>query len=570
MVGSLILCAALITACGGGTGSTAAVSAAVSDTADASTLTATATTPTTTTTASAVWTECAQEDEVCSFGGTRKVKYGVEAASVVLALTGEVTCDNATFGDPAVGQWKKCWYDAAATIAANTTTAPVPAVTTAAAPTTTSTTATTTAAAPAGATSTTFTGSTTDFLNPERGFYATAKDSEMTAATLGRFSTYWHVSTFLYIIDMSPYRSSALPQSFLDALNARFAAGRAAGVKFIVQPEYNSDTSGADAPISLALQHIAQLKPIYAQNADVIPFMKAGIIGAYGEWWGSTNGLDSTENKLAIKNAILSNTPASMIVHFRHPDDIAAWYPNNPAAAAAARVGLHNDCYMANDTDAYTYPGGLNDPLRAYVKKMAENSGFGGETCDNVTNSQQMRLTCAQAISEHAAHHMSWLNAGYAPVFIDSWKSGGCFDQISRSMGYRLQLDGVNHAPSASKGTTVAVNVTLRNTGWARMFSKRALVVTLRNKSTGATITGSGGDLTAVASGAAAQMTVNVSLPAGTAAGTYDVLISAPDIWSTIASDARFAVRFANADSGSQAWDATNARFSTGTSIAIQ
>ena len=165
---------------------------------------------------------------------------------------------------------------------------------------------------------------------------------------------------------------------------------------------------------------------------------------------------------------------------------------------------------------------------------------------------------------------MTWLNASYSEQFINSWKAGGCYDQISRSMGYRLQLDSVNHAPSASRGTTVAVNVNLRNTGWARMFSKRALVVTLRNKNTGATITGSGGDLTTVASSASAQMTVNVSIPSGTTAGNYEVLISAPDIWASIASDARFAVRFANADSGSQAWDDTNARFSTGTSIAIQ
>jgi Domain of unknown function (DUF4832)/Domain of unknown function (DUF4874) len=548
MVGPLIFVAALIAACGGGTED--ATSAAASDTAGAATPPATSTPA-----ASAVWTECAQENEVCSFNGTRKVKYGVDAASVVRDFTNGATCDNATFGDPAAGQWKKCWYDASATVAATTppTAAPAPAPT----------------PAPTGATSATFTGSTADFLNPERGFYVSPTASNMTVPTLTHFVDYWHVRMFNYAIELNPYRNSAIPQSFLDDLNTQFAAARAAGVKLIVQSRYNSDLSSVDAPIDRVLQHISQLKPVLAQNADVIPFVKAGYIGAWGEWSGSTNGLDSDANKLAIKNALLANTPSTTIVHFRRPGDINLWYPNNPAAAAAARVGHHNDCYMANDTDAHTY-NGLNDPLRDYVKKMAENSGFGGETCDNVSNADQMRLTCAQALSEHAAYHVSWLHAAYAQRFIDSWKAGGCYDQISRSMGYRLQLDSVNHAPSASRGTAVAVNVSLRNTGWARMFSKRALVVTLRNKSTGATITGSGGDLTTVASGASAQMTVNVNLPAGTTAGNYDVLISVPDIWSTTAGDARFAVRFANADSGSQAWDATNARFATGTSIAIQ
>ena len=137
-------------------------------------------------------------------------------------------------------------------------------------------------------------------------------------------------------------------------------------------------------------------------------------------------------------------------------------------------------------------------------------------------------------------------------------------------MGYRLQLDGANHVTTAAKGSTVAVTVNLRNVGWGRMFSKRPLVVTLRNKSTGATITGSAGDLSTVAAGASGQFAVNVSIPSGAATGNYDVQISAPDIWSTTAADARYAVRFANADSGSQVWDATNARFTAGTTLSVQ
>jgi hypothetical protein len=569
----LVIVAISIAGCGGGASGSSMASgtiAVASDTAVAA-LPVTAPTPATTATttatiAAAAWTECAQEDETCMFSGTRSVKYGVDASSVIREFTGAAACDNATFGDPAVGQWKKCWYDgstAASTVATNTTSAP----------TTTTTPATTNAPAPVGATSATFAGSTTDFLNPERGFYVTPADSEMNAATLQHFSDVYNTRLFLYIVRLDAYANTAtLPQSFIDTLNARFAAGRAAGMKFVAFPAYNY-SRGGDAPIDIVLQHIAQLGAVWAKNADVIPFLKAGYIGQWGEWHDSTNGLDSDANKLAIKNAILANTPSTTIVHFRTPSDVAKWYPNNPAAAAAARIGFHNDCYMANDTDAATFTGGLSDPLRAYAKTMAENSGFGGETCvgsDFLTNPASARISCAQALSEHPAYHMTWLNGSYAEEFMNSWKSGGCWDQISRSMGYRLQLDSVNHAPSASKGTAAAINVNLRNIGWARMFSKRALVVTLRNKSTGATITGSAGNLSTVASGASAQITVNVSIPAGAAAGTYDVLLGAPDIWSTTASDPRFAVRFANADSGAQAWDASAARFSTGTSISVQ
>ena len=177
----------------------------------------------------------------------------------------------------------------------------------------------------------------------------------MTVSALSNFVTQWNTRLFMYRIPLDNYRSSTLPQSFLDTLNSRFAAGRAAGVKFIVIATYNYDSSGVDAPIDLALQHITQLKPVLAQNADVIPFMKAGFIGAYGEWWGSTNGLDSDAHRTAIKDALMANTPATTIVHFTTSRDFARWYPNNPAGAAAARLGFHNDCYLANDTDAHQF-----------------------------------------------------------------------------------------------------------------------------------------------------------------------------------------------------------------------
>jgi hypothetical protein len=46
----------------------------------------------------------------------------------------------------------------------------------------------------------------------------------MNTAQLSSFVNYWQTRLFLYQIDLSPYRSTALPQSFIDTLNARFAA----------------------------------------------------------------------------------------------------------------------------------------------------------------------------------------------------------------------------------------------------------------------------------------------------------------------------------------------------------
>ena len=89
-----------------------------------------------------------------------------------------------------------------------------------------------------------------------------------------------------------------------------------------------------------------------------------------------------------------------------------------------------------------------------------------------------------------------------------------------------------------------------------------------------ATLNASAGDLSALPSQAKASTRIEVAVPvpAGAATGDYDVYLSAPDIFPATASDPRFAVRFANADSASsgQVWDQTTARFKAGTTLTVR
>lgn len=56
------------------------------------------------------WTYCAGENQWCSFSGTQNVRYGVNGSYYYRTLTGGVSCSNATFGDPAFGRVKQCYY----------------------------------------------------------------------------------------------------------------------------------------------------------------------------------------------------------------------------------------------------------------------------------------------------------------------------------------------------------------------------------------------------------------------------------------------------------------------------
>ncbi|SFV17834.1 galactose oxidase early set domain-containing protein, partial [Pseudoduganella namucuonensis] len=56
------------------------------------------------------WTQCATEDQVCTFTGTREVRYGVNGSYAYKTATASVNCNNAVFGDPAFGFDKFCDY----------------------------------------------------------------------------------------------------------------------------------------------------------------------------------------------------------------------------------------------------------------------------------------------------------------------------------------------------------------------------------------------------------------------------------------------------------------------------
>ncbi len=61
-------------------------------------------------------THCANENGTCSFTGTRLVAYGASGQYSWRTATGSIACNNATFGDPIPGTYKRCYYaDSAST-----------------------------------------------------------------------------------------------------------------------------------------------------------------------------------------------------------------------------------------------------------------------------------------------------------------------------------------------------------------------------------------------------------------------------------------------------------------------
>ena len=58
---------------------------------------------------SASWTFCANENEQCSFTGTKNVRYGANGTYVFKSLTNGTMCSNSVFGDPLYGVANQCY-----------------------------------------------------------------------------------------------------------------------------------------------------------------------------------------------------------------------------------------------------------------------------------------------------------------------------------------------------------------------------------------------------------------------------------------------------------------------------
>src|SRR5690606_5854761 len=130
------------------------------------------------------------------------------------------------------------------------------------------------------------------FPNPERGFmhtYIVTSEGESVSLPLLKSIREANVSLFLRVYYLEKFKDKALSAAQLKLIQDDFDKTREAGLKIILRFAYTEP--GTDAPLSIVNQHLDQLKPLFEANKDVIAFMQAGIIGHYGEWHDSSNGL---------------------------------------------------------------------------------------------------------------------------------------------------------------------------------------------------------------------------------------------------------------------------------------
>lgn len=453
----------------------------------------------------------------------------------------------------------------------------------------------------------TYQPSTKDFPNPERGFYIPIGTSAShfvsldSAGLRAQFAgpqkhgkaTYAIFSTLLmreYTLDT--FRGRPLSQEFLRHVDHDLTVVDQAGLKVILRFAYtNTAKSGAcpdiykicppygDAPESIVLGHIAQLAPLLKKHVAVIAVLQEGFIGIWGEnyytdYFGDAgnNGpghlFDSSWNdRNQVLHALLEALPADRMVQVRTPQikqkyvyGPHATVEEKPLSAAQgysqsdmARIGFHNDCFLASVDDYGTYydngssvqpKKSANEVLRRYFAEDSRYLPVGGETCDDAYSPQNDCAPAGHAEEEMARMHYSFLNTTYNNDVNNDWDSLGCISSIRKRLGYRLVLRRGFFPVRVRPGAKFNVTLELYNAGYAMPYNPRSAYLILRNKENGQEIRLP--FITDIRKNL--HWSKDLIIPGGTAPGRYELLLALPDSYAEIARRPEYSMRLANKD----------------------
>lgn len=337
------------------------------------------------------------------------------------------------------------------------------------------------------------------------------------------------VQTYCYLDRFNDQPLSAeklmLLQKSLDKL-------REHGLKAVLRFAYEKDVKRAGGPtLETILGHLEQLAPVIRENADIIYVLQAGLVGAWGEWHSSTRGLEKDHAQLAaIAAKILEVLPENRMTQVRVPK-YKRWVLSQPALNAyqevnprtahtgipAARIGFHNDGFLAGNNDGWTWTEGpfYANPGNPEFDYMTRESPYvvvsgelfwGDDAIDGLRAAIRLRLHHYSVLS--LAHNFSERHPEGKSGAIDRWMqvpltldevrraklpvSDGYFEDdsgiavlrtqfeyIRDHLGYRLELQSASFPLTVEPGSVLPVKVQLVNRGFSVIHNPRPVYFVL-------------------------------------------------------------------------------------------
>jgi hypothetical protein len=508
---------------------------------------------------------------------------------------------------------------------------------------------------PIASTTTTYTSSSADMKNPERGFRYT-KNVYYNPTTQTFENAFYSGTTLTYLgaenlgINLDnlitsagettagsnrtviEYNysleglSTAIPTAALNQITSDLADARTRGYKVVILFSYcfnvaaggpfyctNDGTNGVSATprepaVTQVLAHIDQLATVLTANADVIAFLRAGMVGQWGEWnrskrFPDIEALNNQEvttfvpsgttaptaatitDAKSVTDRWLLKLPSSMFVANRYQSfkrvtgtgygfNTALTSTEGFSGTAKARLAHFNDCYNINDSNSGTYWAPSLNAYKQYLQDENQYMPQSGEECGTPSPIPLNGLTgsptlCQSDIADFS--RMRWSvfeGSNVAITELGFTNAPSCLAQVRNSLGYRLRVTETTIPNSVQRGTSFNMSFKVVNDGWASPYNQRKLEIVLRSGATVQRI-----PVTATSSGTTSSdprrwlpgqtYTVSVSgvLPGALATGSYDVLMNLPDPNATLANSTnnpKYAIRLASLRPGSiDGWESS-------------
>jgi hypothetical protein len=390
------------------------------------------------------------------------------------------------------------------------------------------------------------------FMNPERGFMHTwqvnSEGAAMSAASLNNLKKE-NVSLILRLYYLEKFKTTSLSQTELDLIETDFSRLRESGLKCVLRFAYTDAQDGADASVAVILGHLDQLKPILEENKDVIAFVQAGFIGAWGEWYYTTNGLTTTANKKIILDKLLETFPKELKIQVRTPKIKQDFLATSTAMDATvgygttsvARLGFHNDCFMASVDDYGTYQNVTTE--KTYVSNEALFVPTGGETCPPT---DVPVASCSIASQEMTLLKWTYLNLDYYGPVLQEWRNNNCFIDFERKLGYRLALASSSIKKDATLNGSFELNAIINNSGFAPVYNPKNTYLVFRSTVSGTVYKKKlSFDVRKVIPRLPFDLKESVTLTE-IPAGTYELLLKMEDSSSKLIDRPEYCIRLAN------------------------
>lgn len=334
------------------------------------------------------------------------------------------------------------------------------------------------------------------FNNPERGIqkYSDAKASNyqlLSESTLNGYKNSEDKITVIYrCFYLNTFFNSNISQAYLNNMQTDFNRIRNTGLKVIIRFAYSFSTSTGpfDPTKEQMLTHMEQLRPILNANKDIILLHQLGFIGAYGEWYytsqtatfgnqdysGYTNA--QWANRKQITEAALDITPTNIPIQLRYPYAKKKMYGDT----YLGRIGFYNDAFLNSWGDEGFWAVNCQACLPStseqnYVITQTDTLPITGES--NGLN--QPRTDCQNALIEFDKYNWSTKNRDYFPAVWNNWISQGCYSEIVKRLGYRFVLKAITFTPNQNNLNIV---FDLKNVGFANVFTDRKAYIVFRNE----------------------------------------------------------------------------------------